>query len=99
MYCQHARNVYGVRTGWAGVIGKAKVIRSGWYRRQILQNGRYLQRTVEEQAALFRVERLEWRDRLWISLRSPSLRRRLWDGLALSVLSLAIGREKFNTDL
>jgi hypothetical protein len=45
------------------------------------------------------VERLLWRDRLWIALRGPSLRRRLWDGLALSVLSLAIGRESINTDL
>ena len=99
MYRQHARNVYGARTGLAGVIAKAQAIRSGWYRRQILQNGRYLQRTVEEQAALLRVERLEWRDRLWIALRGPSLRRRLWDGLALSVLSLAIGRESFNNDL
>jgi rhamnosyltransferase len=99
MYRQHARNVYGARTGLAGVLAKAHAVRSGWYRRQILQNGRYLQRTVQEQAALSRVERLQWRDRLWIALRGPSLRRRLWDGLALSVLSLAIGRESINTDL
>jgi rhamnosyltransferase len=99
MYRQHARNVYGARTGLAGILAKIRAIRSGWYRRQILQNGRYLQSTVEEQAALLRVERLEWQDRLWIALRGPSLRRRLWDGLALSVLSLAIRRETVNTDL
>ena len=99
MYRQHAQNVYGARTGLAGVIKRAQAIRSGWYSRQILPNGRYLQRTVEEQAALLRVERFEWRDRLWIALRGPSLRRRLWDGLALSVLSLAMGRETINTDL
>jgi len=99
MYRQHARNVYGARTGLAGVIAKAKAIRSGLYRLQILKNGRYLQRTIEKQAALLRVERLEWRDRLWIALRGPSLRRRLWDGLALSVLSLAMGSETVKNDL
>jgi rhamnosyltransferase len=98
-YRQHARNVYGARTGLAGILAKTQAIRSGWYRRQILQNGRYLLRTVEEEAAISRVERLQWRDRFWIALRGSSLRRRIWDGLALSVLSLVMGRETINSDL
>jgi rhamnosyltransferase len=98
MYRQHSRNVYGAQTGLAGMLAKTQSVCSGWYRRQILENGRYLQGTADELAALLRVRRLQLRDRLWIAIRGPFLRRRFLDGLALSVLALAMGREKVKTD-
>jgi rhamnosyltransferase len=93
-YRQHTGNQYGARSGLQGVFRRAKDIRSGWYRERILDNGRYLTRTIAETDVLTRIDRLSFLDRLWLFLRGWRFRRRLMEGVALSLACLVMPRTR-----
>lgn len=87
-YRQHGRNVYGASQSWQGLKKKLAMVRSGWYRRQIVWNAHFLRGSTEELAVLSAVTRLSWRDRCWLCLRVFDYRRDRHDARVLAVLIL-----------
>ena len=93
-YRQHTGNQYGVRSGLRGVLLRVSNIANGWYREQVLENGKFLSNTPAEAEILLRVERLSLADRLWLSIHGWRLRRQLLHGFALAVMFLLMSRSK-----
>jgi rhamnosyltransferase len=93
-YRQHTGNQYGVRSGLRGVVLRVSNIANGWYREQVLENGKFLSNTPAEAEILLRVERLSLADRLWLSIHGWRLRRQLLHGFALAVMFLLMSRSK-----
>ncbi len=91
-YRQHAANQYGARSGLAGVVFRIRNIANGWYRARILENGQFLQRRGPEGEVLARVRQLSLADRVWLARRGWRMRRRLSDGIALSLAFLVMPR-------
>ncbi len=83
LYRQHKRNAYGARSGLRGLILRLRMARSGWYRESILQLARVIDNTPDEQAILNAIDRLSWRDRVWLSMRTNEFRRRKRDRFLL----------------
>jgi len=92
LYRQHRTNAYGARSGVRGVVWRLSQFQNGWYRRQILNNARYLRRSTEEMGILSRVDRLRIWDRLWLAANGWRFRRKLLDALALSMFAIFMRR-------
>lgn len=74
-YRQHSSNVYGAMQQWSGALKKLQLMRSGWYRRHILWNANFLQRSENEEQVLGRLRRFRLADRCWLALRAARFRR------------------------
>lgn len=92
LYRQHQTNAYGARLGVRGVMWRLSQFQNGWYRRQILNNARYLRRSPEELRILSRVDRLRISDRLWLAANGWRFRRKLLDAFALSMFAIFMRR-------
>ncbi len=88
LYRQHARNVYGSRPGLRGIIGRVKLLRERWYRRQILWVARQLELDEPERRIVERVGRMGLVDRLWLAVRAGQFRRRPRDIIMLRLALL-----------
>lgn len=66
-----------------------RLARSGWYRENILQLGRVLDNAHDECAILNAIDRLSWRDRVWLSMRANEFRRRKRDRVLLIMTIVA----------
>lgn len=75
-YRQHGRNAYGAGSRWHELNRKLQLIRSGWYRRMILENGRYIDTDAWSREVLNRIEHLTVSDCLWLARRAHHFRRR-----------------------
>jgi rhamnosyltransferase len=89
LYRQHKNNAYGALPGLRGLILRLRLARSGWYRENILQLARVLDNTPDEQAVLNAIDRLSWRDRVWLSMRTNEFRRRKRDRVLLMMTIVA----------
>jgi rhamnosyltransferase len=85
-YRQHERNELGANVGLAGLGKRWQRLRSAWFRQQVLQIAGLWPGAHHELFA--RVQRFAWRDRIWIALRAPQLRRRPRDQWALAAMIL-----------
>ncbi|MDQ6769259.1 MAG: glycosyltransferase [Gemmatimonadota bacterium] len=90
LYRQHKGNAYGARSGLRGLMLRLRMARSGWYRENILQLARVLDNTLDERAILSAVDRLNWRDRVWLSMRANEFRRRKRDRVLL-IMTIVTG--------
>ena len=88
-YRQHKRNAYGALPGLRGLTLRLRLARSGWYRENILQLGRVLDNAHDERAILNAIDRLSWRDRVWLSMRANKFRRRKRDRVLLTMTIVA----------
>jgi len=91
-YRQHSANQYGARSGLVGVGFRILNIANGWYRERILENGEYLCGTRAEVAVLLGLRRLSLGDRIRLAACGWRLRRRLRDGVVLSLAFLLMPR-------
>jgi rhamnosyltransferase len=89
LYRQHEGNAYGARSGLRGLMLRLRMARSGWYRENILQLARVLENTSDERAILNAIDRLSWRDRVWLSMRANEFRRRKRDRVLLFMTIVA----------
>jgi rhamnosyltransferase len=89
LYRQHKGNAYGARSGLRGLMLRLRMASSGWYRESILQLARVLDNTADERAILSAIDRLSWRDRVWLSMRTNEFRRRKRDRVILTMTILA----------
>lgn len=85
-YRQHPANEVGANVGLQGVRRRWHWVRSGLYRRQLLQLGSLWPEAHAE--PLRRFERFGWADRCWLAMRVRQLRRRPKDQLALFFMLL-----------
>lgn len=76
-YRQHDRNAYGAKQGISGLITKLKMVREGWYKRQILYLKNFIVRTEFEKKILFAIERGSLSDRFFLLYQIGSFRREL----------------------
>lgn len=88
-YRQHSQNAYGARNRWQELRRKFQLVRTGWYRGLMIENGRYLDGSESERKVLERMSRLSWADRWWLSWRTRTYRRSRHEALLLKVLLLA----------
>lgn len=75
LYRQHAANLYGAQRGWADVLAKFRMTRSGWYRDHILWLRHVVVGHEEERRVLAAVERRTPRDRWWLARQAARYRR------------------------
>lgn len=75
LYRQHAANQYGTRRGLSEVAAKLRLIRSGWYRTQILWLRHVTRGIGDERRVLSAVERCDLRSRWWLIRNAPRFRR------------------------
>ena len=87
-YRQHSSNVYGAMQQWTGALKKLRLMRSGWYRRHILWNAGFLQRSEQDERVLVRLLRFQLADRCWLALRAARFRRDPAQALILASIIL-----------
>ncbi len=75
MYRQHASNLYGARRGWADVIAKVHLTRSGWYREHILWLKHVIVSRVDEKQVLDAINHGGIRNRWWLIQHASQFRR------------------------
>ncbi|RYF50213.1 MAG: hypothetical protein EOO38_06200 [Cytophagaceae bacterium] len=75
MYRQHASNLYGARRGWADVIAKFRMTRSGWYREHILWLKHVIIGRVDEKRVLDAIERGGVGNHWWLIIHASQFRR------------------------
>jgi rhamnosyltransferase len=85
-YRQHEQNVYGALPGLSGLIVKANMVRSGWYRQHILWISKFIKGIKEESSLITAIERMNWQDRFWLVFQSHNYRRRKRDRFFLALL-------------
>lgn len=86
-YRQHGQNQYGAQRGFVGLVAKLKLMRSGWYRNEIIENAEFLSKNdFEAQRAISRLQTFTWTDRLWLAANSFKFRRRRLEAIGLSIL-------------
>lgn len=86
LYRQHAHNELGANFGIPAIARRWGRLKSGWYRGQVARiAGPWLGQHSE---VIARIQRLSWRDRVWLAWRSSRLRRRPRDQLALATILL-----------
>ena len=86
LYRQHSHNELGANFGLAAVRRRWGRLRTGWFRRQVLQIAGLW--PGEHGPLVARLRRLAWRDRLWLAWAARSCRRRPRDQLALAAMLL-----------
>lgn len=86
MYRQHGSNELGANFGLRAMARRWGRLTSGWYRDQIVRIASpWPERHAE---VLHRLQRLAWRDRVWLALHARHLRRRPRDQVALATILL-----------
>ncbi|RYF21928.1 MAG: glycosyltransferase [Oxalobacteraceae bacterium] len=75
MYRQHAANQYGTRRGFAEIAAKFQLIRSGWYKNQILWLRNVLRGSDDERHVLAAIDSGDMRSRWWLLRQAPRFRR------------------------
>lgn len=88
-YRQHSQNAYGALPGYRGLIARFRLAGSGWYRQHILWLSGFLINSKDEISAFSAIERLSWKDRIWLAFHAKEYRRRNRDRylLALTILT------------
>lgn len=87
-YRQHDGNCYGAQASLKGFLFKLKMTREGWYRDQILWNGRFLKRTETELDFLKMVQNFSFWDR-WLLIRNcRKFRRKTSEQFLLAIILL-----------
>lgn len=86
LYRQHAGNFYGAGNRWDNLKKKLRIIRSGWFRTQIVYLGGVIKRDAEEVRIIDAVSRRSFADRLWLLARVGQFRREPRQRLALAGL-------------
>lgn len=81
LYRQHSNNEIGVNAGWRAALRRLRHVRSGAYRRDILDIAAVVGRPSR---AVDAVRRLRLVDRLWLIARVRRFRRRLFDCFVLA---------------
>jgi rhamnosyltransferase len=86
LYRQHENNAYGSMDGLQGIQKKIQFIRSGWYRKHIIWMSQFLLLSPKEKMIINRIKRLNYYDRLYLSINSFNFRRSKKDSIVLSLL-------------
>lgn len=89
-YRQHSVNVYGAKGGLRGLLSRARLARSGWYRQHVQWLRGFVTGTPDERAVLDSVDRCGPRDRWWLIQNAHRFRRTRRDVLLMR-LSLVLG--------
>ena len=89
MYRQHASNLYGARRGWADVIAKFRMTRSGWYREHILWLKHVIIGSADEKRVLDAIDRGGLGNHWWLILHASQFRRTPRSVLQLRVALLS----------
>ena len=86
-YRQHDQNQYGAQRGLAGLGAKMKLMRSGWYRNEILENSAFLSKADSKaQKIIARLQRYTLADRLWLVANCLKFRRKRMEAVFLGVI-------------
>jgi rhamnosyltransferase len=87
-YRQHGQNAYGALPGCRGLVTRFRLAGSGWYRQHVLWLSKFVRSTEDEIAVFSAVERLGWKERIWLVFHTKEYRRRKRDRylLALTIL-------------
>lgn len=89
LYRQHENNFYGASGGrLQEVLKKWRILRSGWFREQVLYNSEFILGGPEENAVLSAMRRRKLSDRLWLIARISQFRRERSKRLGLAILLL-----------
>lgn len=89
-YRQHDGNAFGAKPGLRGIIDRLSFMRSGWYRNHIAWLSKVIPLDDEALAITRAVQRMNFRDRLFLLRSASQFRRRLRDRLLLR-LTIAFG--------
>ncbi len=74
-YRQHSANVYGARSGFAGIIARLQMISNGWYRDHILWLEHVITNTADERKLLARLKRGRINDCFYLATQARDFRR------------------------
>lgn len=89
LYRQHENNFYGASGGQLEeFLKKWRILRSGWFREQVLYHSAFISGGREEKAILSAMRTGRLRDRLWLISRIGQLRRERSKRLGLTILLL-----------
>jgi rhamnosyltransferase len=89
LYRQHENNFYGASGGQLEeFLKKWRILRSGWFREQVLYHSAFISGGWEEKAILSAMRTGRLRDRLWLISRIGQLRRERSKRLGLTILLL-----------
>jgi rhamnosyltransferase len=88
MYRQHGGNSYGAMQGFAGMKARFRMVRSRWYRTNVLWLSN-VATSDRDKAILARVARLNLGDRVWLACHARQLRRRRKDQVLLAAAILS----------
>lgn len=84
-YRQHAVNVYGALPGARGLVARARLGKSGWYREHVAWLRQFMSCSEQEERVLGAVERFRFVDRIWLAVSSGKFRRKRKDAFLLGV--------------
>ncbi len=90
-YRQHDHNVFGAHAGWRKRLQRWRLLRSGWYRQQVLLIARFCGE-AEHLPCMQRLQRFRLLDRLVLATQVMHMRRKSADRLALAMAYL-LGKE------
>jgi rhamnosyltransferase len=86
-YRQHDHNQYGAQRGLAGLIAKMKLMRTGWYRNEIIENSAYLSKSdIGAQKVIARLQSYTFADRLWLAANCFKFRRKRMEAALLGLI-------------
>ncbi len=87
-YRQHSNNVYGAMTAMGGLLEKVRLIRSGWYRSNVLWIAEHCGAGAKEEKIIALVRSNSFVDRLKLIAHAGSFRRKVSESRVLSVFFL-----------
>jgi rhamnosyltransferase len=86
-YRQHDQNQYGAQHGLAGLSAKMKLMRTGWYRNEVIENSAYLSKAdTEAQKVIAHLQRYTFADRLWLAANCFKFRRKRTEAVLLGMV-------------
>lgn len=85
-YRQHNRNLYGSMTGGKAIKFKIKMIKTGWYKNQILYLRNFILGTECEENILLAIKRMNLKDKFFLIYKIGMLRRELFARVCLIFL-------------
>lgn len=83
-YRQHERNVFGAHTGWRTSWKRWQLLRSGWYREQVLLTADFCG-AIEHPSCMHRLRRFGILDRLILASQVKHMRKKRVDRFALAI--------------
>jgi rhamnosyltransferase len=87
LYRQHGRNEIGVNSGWRAALSRWRHVRSGAYRRDIVEIASLI---GDDSRAIRAIGRLSWSDRIWLVLHARDFRRQGSEALLLALLLMVM---------